>query len=410
MAKEGGYVMRVIIHTMYFLPDFGSAPILMSELASYLAQKGHNVSVITTLPIQKNEIKYKKRIYLEERRDGFLIKRFWTNSGNRPLARLLAWNFYIFWTVLNIARIQKGDILFLRLPPLQLGLTGILAKRLKGTKIIVNVQDIHPDLVIESGNLKNPFIIKIAKYFEKWVYRNSDILVVISEGFKKNLEDKGVNPEKTKVIPNWVDTDFLKPLPKNNSIAKKFSLDNKFVIMYSGTITVSGFLSLERVLDVAYLLKEERDILFVVVGEGLKKQSLQEKADKLALRNVMFLPFQPYSEVPYLLASADVLIVPLDESKSSLSVPSKLYSCMAARKPILGLADSSSEVAKIIIDANCGVCVQPHDIEGIVKAITELKKFHDYRETLSMNARKYAVENFSKNRILQIYETLISSL
>jgi colanic acid biosynthesis glycosyl transferase WcaI len=234
--------------------------------------------------------------------------------------------------------------------------------------------------------------------------------VVISEGFKENLLNKDVNPQKLKVIPNWVDTDFLSPLPKDNPVAQEFSLADKFVVMYSGTITLSSYLTLERILEAATRLKNDRDIIFAIVGEGMKKQSLEEKADQLGLKNVRFLPFQPYEDLPYLLASSDVLLVPLDKEKSDLSVPSKLYNFMAAGRPILGLADGLSEVARIISETNCGMSVNPEDVKGIAETIQSLKNSKSRCAELGAYGRKHAVENFAKDKVLKMYEDVMSSL
>jgi colanic acid biosynthesis glycosyl transferase WcaI len=401
--------MKVSIHTMYFLPDSGSAPILMNELASYLASRGHRVEVVTTIPRERGR-EYKGRLYSSEFNNGFQVKRFWTNATPHPIGRLIAWNIYTLWTLFHMLNFRQGDILFLRLPPLQLGFMGFLAKRVKAAKILLNVQDIHPDLSIESGILKNSLGIKLAKKFEKWVYQNSETIIVISEGFKKNLLEKGVSPEKLQVIPNWVDTDFLRPLPKENFLARKYSLAGKFVIMYSGTISISSNLAMEKILEAANLLKKENDILFAIVGDGIKKENLQEKRDRLGLHNVVFLPFQPYKDLPYLLASSDILLVPLDKEKSHLSVPSKLYNFMAAGRPILGLADSDSEVASVIKETKCGVCIEPKEARKIAETIADLKNSKYSLEAIGLNGRRYAVENFRKERVLKIYEDLISSM
>lgn len=236
---------------------------------------------------------------------------------------------------------------------------GWLAKKLRGAKILLNVQDIHPDLSIESGILKQGFLIRLALGFERWVYDKADKIVVISEGFKTNLLAKGVALEKLNVIPNWVDTDILKPYPKDNPIARKFGLSSKFVAMYSGTISISSNVALELILEAAVLLKDDPKIQIVIIGEGLKKPDLEARARSLGLDNVRFLPFQPYSDLPFSLSAADVLIVPLDKEKSHLSVPSKLYNFMAAGRPILGLAVEDSEIARIIEETKCGVCVPP---------------------------------------------------
>jgi len=285
-----------------------------------------------------------------------------------------------------------------------------LTKKLKKVKIVLNVQDIHPDLSIESGILKNSLAIKLAKGFEKWVYKNSEKIIVISEGFRRNLLEKGMEPSKLQVIPNWVDTDFLRPLPKDNLLARKFSLAEKFVIMYSGTISISSNLALEGILRAANLLRNDKDVVFAIVGDGLKKKTLEEKSNEMGLTNVLFLPFQAYRDLPFLLASSDVLLVPLDKEKSELSVPSKLYHFMASGRPILGLADGSSEVAGMIAKTGCGVCLAPEEFEKIADSIVAMKNCREYGEAMASKGRTYAIENFSKERILKIYEDLLSSL
>lgn len=401
--------MKILLHTMYYLPDFGSAPILMNELAVHLAAAGHEVEVVTTLP-RTRSAEFPARLYSRDRSGGFTVKRFWTNAAPHALGRLLAWNIFTAGALLNLLSVRKGDLLFLRTPPLQLGVPAFWAKALRGTRTLVNVQDIHPDLAIESGILRNPAGIRFAKALERWVYGLADRVVVISEGFKRNLLAKGVPEPKLEVIPNWVDTDFLKPLPKDNAVSRKLGLRDKFVVMYSGTVSISGNRALERVLEAAKALASERDVLFVIVGEGLKKGALTARAAALGLDNVAFLPFQPYRDLPALLASSDVLLVPLDEEKSQLSVPSKLYNFMAAGRPILGLTTPGSEVAAILRATGGGMSVPPADVEGIGRAVVELKRSPDARRAAAGKARDFVVRAFAKDRILRSYEETLRSM
>ena len=395
---------------MYYLPEFGSAPILMNELASFLSSRGFDIEVVTTIPRPPHHKNFRGRIYQKELDNGFSIKRFRTNFSVHHIGRLIAWSIYTGFSMLNLLTVKKGDVLFLRLPPLQLGVTGFFAKKLRGAKILLSVQDIHPDLSIESGLLKKPWAIRLAKRFEKWIYRNSDEIVVISEGFKQNLEEKDVNSAKIKVIPNWVDTEKLQPLPKKNPLSQKLSLEKTFVVMYSGTISLSSYLSLEKVLEAASVLKNEVGLSFVIVGEGLKKPDLVQKAKNLELDNVIFLPFQPYEDLPNLLAASDILLVPLDKEKTQLSVPSKLYNYIAAGRPILGLTDSTSEVARIINEAKCGLSAEPDDVTLIVKHILDMKNSPEKCEKFGQNARKYCIEFYSKDKVLRMYESSIVTL
>jgi len=394
---------------MYFLPDFGSAPILINELASDMAARGHDVEVVTTLPRQRTP-ELKRLFFSHRKMNGFIVKRFWTNTAPHPIARLAAWNIYTAGTILNALTLKKGDIIFLRTPPLQLGLTGFLAAKLRGVRVVLNVQDIHPDLSIESGILRNRAAICFAQALEKWVYRISDHIIVIGDGFLKNLLDKGVPRKKMSIIPNWVDTDFLKPLSKDNPVSRKYGLHNRFVIMYSGTISISSNRALEKVLEAAKSLREDKDVVFVIVGEGLKKEELQKRSDELRTNNVRFLPFQPYEDLPRLLASSDVLLVPLDKEKSQMSVPSKLYNFLAAGRPILGLAPLDSEVASLIREIRCGDVVLPDHVDAVREMVLRLKGDPDARWEMGSNARRYVVDNFARKMAMDRYEALLESV
>ncbi len=401
--------MKIFIHTMYYLPDFGSAPILMDELAAHLAAAGHEVEIVTTMP-RRRGAEFRGLFYSRREDRGFVVKRFWTNSAPFPLGRLLAWNIYTAGALLNLLAVRKGDLLFLRTPPLQLGVPAFWAKAVRGARVLVNVQDIHPDLAIESGILKSPAGIRFAKALEKWVYGLADKIVVISDGFARNLRDKGVPAAKIEVLPNWVDTDLLKPAPKDNPVSRRHGLHDKFVVMYSGTVSISSNSALERVLEAAELLGGDPDVLFVIVGEGLKKEALRKRAASLGLKNVAFLPFQPYGDLPDLLASADVLLVPLDKEKSHLSVPSKLYTFMAAGRPILGLADPDSEVAALLGERECGLAVPPDAAAAVAEAVRTLKRSPEMRRRLGGNAREHVVGQFARDKILGAYDKLLRSM
>ncbi|HSA94595.1 MAG TPA: glycosyltransferase family 4 protein [Acidobacteriota bacterium] len=401
--------MKIFLHTMYYLPDFGSAPILMDELARYLAGAGHKVEVVTTMPRERGEA-FRGLFYSRREADGFTVKRFWASRSPRPLGRLLAWNIYAAGALANLWAVRPGDVLFLRTPPLQLGLPAFWARTLGRARVLVNVQDVHPDLAIESGLLRDPVGIALARALERWVYGIADRIAVISDGFARNLRAKGVPEAKLAVLPNWVDTDFLKPGQKDNPVARRHGLAGKFVVMYSGTISISSDRTLGRALEAARSLAAEREILFAVVGEGLKKEALRERAEALGLENVVFLPFQPYEDLPDLLASSDVLLVPLDRAKSDLSVPSKLYTFMAAGRPILGLAAPGSEVARILQENACGVAAAPDDPDEIAAAVRALAAAPERRRALGANARAYVVERFAKDMILRSYDHLLRSL
>jgi len=402
--------MKILIHTMYYLPEMGSAPILMDELAASLAARGHEVEIVTTIPRPPHNHGYEGRLYVRETRNGVRVKRFPTNFTTHHIGRLIAWTIYTLATFWNLRTVRRGDVVFLRLPPLQLGLTGILARRLRGARVVLNVQDIHPDLSIESGLLRHPLAIKAARRFEKAMYDGCDHIVVISEGFKKNLLAKGVSPEKIAVLPNWVDTDLVRPLSKDNPVSRRYGLQDVFTVMYSGTISISSYETLVWILEAARLLGEGSGLRIVIVGDGFKSADLKAKAVELRLRNVDFLPFQPYADLPHLLAAADGLLVPLDKDKSFLSVPSKLYNFLAAGRPILGLATEASEVFQIIREADCGLCAPPDDPVRIADVFRVLQKDPARRAEMAANGRRLAEECYSRRRVIAAFEDLMARI
>ena len=402
--------MKIFIHTMYFLPEFGSAPILMNELAGSLAARGHEVEVVATLPRPPHNRGYEGRFLVRETRDGFRVNRILTNFTRHHFGRLLAWSIYTLYAMAHLVTVKRGDVVFLRLPPLQLGVAGILARYLRGARVLLNVQDIHPDLSIESGLLRNPLAIRAALAFESWIYKHHRTIVVISEGFKKNLLAKGVPAAHLTVLPNWVDTDVLRPLPKANPVARKLGLADKFTVMYSGTISISSYETLVRMLDAAARLRDDPAVRIVIVGEGFKADELKAEAARRALPNVVFLPFQPYRDLPELLAAADALLVPLDNEKSLLSVPSKLYNFMAAGRPVFGLAHQDSEVFQIIESVGCGWCAPPDDPEEIAAAIRRMKDDASGRAAMGERGRAYALAHVSRQAVVAAFEALMSEM
>lgn len=398
--------MRIAIFPMYYPPTNGSGPVLMEEFSKYLTRCGHDVTVITTQP---EKGRFRRRFFNTHKDKSLKVIRTRTYLSEKGPRRFISWMHYSTNALFASLIDGKYDIAFLRSPPPNLAITGYILNKLKGIPVVFNVQDIHPDLAINSGILTNPLAIKIAKRFEKWAYDKSNFIAVISEGFKVNLTAKGVSAKKIKIIPNWVDTDFISPLPKNNSLSQLLRLDRTFVIMHAGTLTITNHKALSGLLEACTILKK-KDTVIALVGDGLCKNDLKEKTYELKLSNIRFYPFQPQGDLPLLWASADVAVVALDPDKSESSVPSKLYNIMATGRPVLGLVNPNSETASIIKNADCGVVADPRDKMSVLKAITKLKENKKLRDKLGKNGRKEALEKYSKDVVLKKYEEFFQKI
>ena len=364
---------------------------------------------MTTLPRTRGE-EFRGLFYSRRIDGGVVVKRLWTNSAAFPLAGSSPGTSTRPGPCSTTSPSGAGTSSFCGRRPSSSASRPSSPRSFAARGSSSTSRTSIPDLAIESGILRNPAGIRFAKALEKWVYGLADTIAVISDGFARNLRSKGVPEAKLAVLPNWVDTDFLRPGPKDNPVSRRHGLDGKFVVMYSGTISISSHRALERALEAAALLAGDREILFVVVGEGLKKESLRAKAAALGLANAVFLPFVPYPELPDLLASSDVLLVPLDRDKSDLSVPSKLYTFMAAGRPILGLASPDSEVATLLRRERLRPDRAPGRPGGDRRRRADAQGRAGTTARARRQAREYVVRRFAKDAILRSYDALLSSV
>jgi colanic acid biosynthesis glycosyl transferase WcaI len=272
---------------------------------------------------------------------------------------------------------------------------GVALSRIWGSKLVISVQDIYPLAAIELGVLKNPYAIKFFEAMERWMYRKADHIVVISEGFKSNLIGKGVPPDKITIVSNWADPNFVKTGPRNESLRQTFNVGDRFTVIYSGGLTLNS--ELEPLLHAADALRNE-PFSFVIIGEGIHKPRLQQLADDLKLTNLQFRPFVPLPQYPDVLLAADVNIVTLNSRATQVSVPSKIYKQMAAGRPVIAIASSSSELARLIDAGKFGFTVSPSEPAKLVEVLRWAAAHPDEMKEMGVRARQYLLENHSRDR------------
>ena len=299
----------------------------------------------------------------------------------------------------------KQDVILTYSPPLPLGISAYLLGKLKKAPFIFNVQDIFPQSVIDLGLLKSKLLIKISELMEKFIYKKACYITVHSEGNRENIISKNINPDKVVTIPNWVDTDFIKPTKnRNNSFRTKNNLKNRFVVSFAG---VMGFAQdLDIIIQCAELLKSYKNILFLLIGDGIKKNGLIKKVNDLQLNNVRFLPLQSKEVYPLILDASDICLVTLNKSVMTPVVPSKLLSIMASGRPVVASMNLNGDAPKIIENAKCGYCVKADDTKGFSEAILKLYNTPKLRDEFGINGRKYVVEHFSRKVCIEKYEKL----
>ena len=401
--------MNILILIESFPPEIKSASHLFYELSEKLVENGHKVTVITGLPrynVSKLDKKYKRKILLREKMKGINVVRVATFPFPRSVPGARAFEQFLLTFLLFIVGLflKKKDIVLVYSPPLTLGLCAYLLKVFKKTPFIFNVQDIYPQAVIDLGLLKNRFLIKIAQIMEKFIYKKASSITIYSQGNLKYLISKGINSNKLKIIPNWVDTDLIKPEGKMNQFRNKYKLGNSFVVSFAGTM---GFAQdIEIIIESAKLLKDYRDIKFILVGEGVEKEKIQKRAGELKLKNILFLPLQTRQNYPQILAASDICLVTLKEEVKTPAVPGKIMSIMASGRPILASLFLEGDATKLIRKAGAGIVVEPKNSREFARAILKLYKNKKQRESLGKNGRRYCQKNFSLNTCVKKYMKL----
>jgi colanic acid biosynthesis glycosyl transferase WcaI len=402
--------MRILILHMRYHPDLtGTAP-LVTDLAAKLAAMGDEVTVITSMPhygLKQIASKYRGKAIHREKINGVDVWRtfVYVPPNHKGFYRSINYLSYTFMSIASGILAEGVDVILCVNPPITVGFSGWLLSLSQSAPMVLNIQDVWPDCIAIIGQLRSRWLYRLFKYLEKFLYERADRVTVLSEGMKRNLEDKKVRSSKIAVIPNWADLDAVKPMEKNNGFRSKHGLKGNFIAMFAGNI---GFISvLDTVLDAASIVKDRIDIQFLIVGEGNAKAALVEKAAELAMRNVRFLPTQAPAILPEMLAAADLSLVTLDRRLGQLNVPSKTYNIMASGRPVLAAVPADSEIARLVTEADCGITVPPEDPPALADAIVKMQDDPNELERLGKNGREYVEKHYAKDKIIRQYRDLL---
>jgi colanic acid biosynthesis glycosyl transferase WcaI len=402
--------MHILVITQYFKPESIGSPIWIHQLAVDLAHMGHRLTVLTGFPNYPQRVifdGYRGKIFMRERIDGIDVFRTYIYASPNEAIWSRALNFGSFCAsaALGGLVVPKPDVIYCIMPPLPLGLSAEFLGLFHRAPVVLNIQDIYPDIAIALGFLRRRPVIRFFQAMERFIYRWAAAIIVISEGFKENLASKGVNPYKIYVVPNWADPDFIRPAPKENSFRRQLGVGDRFTLIYSGNL---GHISnLEPVIGAAELLRDQ-PFAFVIVGDGACKAQLERRVQEKRLNNVLLLPFQPLDIYPQVLTAADMGLVTLRTQAAMASVPSKIFKIMASGRPVLAITVQGNEVHRLISEAKCGLCVPPDDPVALAEALRYAAAHRDELERMGENGRRYLETHFSRRKcVAQIEEILV---
>jgi len=316
------------------------------------------------------------------------------------LFRVLSWINYSLFAFWKMLKTDSNTVIFIVSNPPFLGFFVLLVNLVKRTRYVVLVYDIHPDILISFGVLsKNSFVAKLWKSMNRRVWSRSIAVYTIGSIMAKNLT-KQFNVERTKldyvgVIPPWADTNKIKPIDKNdNPLSSELGQESKITILYSGNMGISH--DIDSILQAAKILKNEKNIAFLLIGEGEKWQDAVDFQKDNDLSNLQVLPFQPEERLPYTMALADIALVALDEGAEGLMIPSKMFYYMAVGAAVVGICKGRSDMSEIVQNSRCGVIVEPKNPIKLAEVIRDLANNIEVLNGFKGRARTSAKESYSR--------------
>jgi colanic acid biosynthesis glycosyl transferase WcaI len=352
---------------------------------------------------------YHNSLLTREDLQGVKILRVWSyiSPSKGIWSRLLSYASFSAAAFYGGLAAGRPDLVFSYSPPLPLGISAWLLSRIWNIPWVLRVEDLYPQAAVASGILRNRAVIRFFESLAQFLYRKATHISLISLAFRESLSALGIPDVKLSIAPVWADPEQILPQRKENSFRREHGLVEKFVILYAGNLGLTS--ALEDVLLAAEVLRSNPAFRFVFVGEGVKKKELQARAAHLHLENVIFLPYQPRRRYSEMLAAADAGLVTLNKNSAGSSLPNKVFNIMASGRPVLSIAPPQCDLAQLIRHYSCGINVAPGDWQALVEAIQELRADGLKAECYGRNGRNALVENFSRSRVLQIYENLILS-
>ena len=391
---------------------------VVSAIVDGLTGAGHDVHVVTSLPWYREH-------RVEDRWRGRLVRRghhgtatvtrlhpFPTDKGNLVARALGFIGLTGLATVAGLAARGPFDGVIAVSPPLTFGAAGWLLALRHRCPLVFNVQDVFPDVAVEVGAIGSPRAIAFFRWLERATYRRADAVTVLSDDLAANVSRKidvaggtGRRPV-VRVVPNFVDTDSIRPADRMTRYRVEHGLGDRTVVMYAGNLGHSQ--SLDLVVAAADRHRDRHDLVYVVNGGGVRAGDLRAAAAQR--KNLVVVDYQPADRVPEVLASADLHLVPLRAGLGESSVPSKTYSVLAAGRPLVASIDEDSEVARVVVEAGAGLAVPPDDVEALVEAVEVLVADPERRIRMGEAGRRWAEAWRSPDQVAVTYAELVAEL
>jgi len=409
--------MKILLIHQYFLEKGDGGGSRFNEMTQVWSEQGHDITVLTGMVhynTGKKPKKYKgKYFYIDNNfyKNVDVIRCHVSESYNvNFLGRLWAYFSFVFssiWAGFFKTK-KKFDMIIVTSPPLFVGITAYVLSKFKKLPFVFEIRDLWPESAIETDVLTNKTIIKFAFWFESFIYKKAGLINVLTPAFRdKLINDKGVPKNKVIFIPNAADFTLAENISTSDFDGEKFKEElgfkHKFVITYVGAHGVANHLI--QLIEVAEKLKDT-NVIFQLIGAGMKKQELIKEVKERGLNNIYFVDSVPKAEVFKYIFASDMgasVLKKVDTFKTIYS--NKTFDYMSCKKPTLLLIDGVSR--ELVETSNCGVYAEPENINEIVEKIKWCVDNQEVLPQMGLNGYNYAKEHFDRKKLAVKYLELI---
>lgn len=405
--------MNIVYLCHYFVPEPGAPSARLYDLSRAWSQSGHEVTVITGMPNHPTgELapEYRRRMATRETLDGITVLRNWLYSTpNAGLVRktLSHLSFMFSSVLLGLPRMGAADVIIVSSPTFFSAFSAWAISRARGIPFVFEVRDLWPAVFVDLGVLTNPILIRFLEFWEMFLYRRAALIVTVTESFRQELTLRGLSADKVITVTNGSDVDFFVPGPRENNIRDELGLQGKFTVSYVGAHGISQ--GLETVMRAADRLRDEKEIVFLLVGDGAEKRDLLSLRSELDLSNVIMCPVQSRARVRAFYTASDVCLVTLrDIPLFSTFIPSKMFEIMACGIPIIGAV--LGEAREILDRSGASYLVTPEDDLALAEAIESLRAQPEARMQMGLSGRSFVSSHYDRRLQAKQYEEVLASL
>lgn len=408
---------RVLIHTLIFSPDGVSTAYLYNDIALRLQERGYEVVVLTTSPhfnivpeqVEKQPMQWKVWGFCKVSKfNGMTVLHVPQKKFKSTLLRLIG---FVYWHIVSFViglTIKHVDLILSPSPPLTVGFMNLGLAKLKGCKVIYNVQEIYPDIL----KLKGGFVQKFLSWMEHKVYNGSDAVTTIDQIFYDTIVGRFEDNSKLHIIPNFVDTDLyhsvefksLSGLRSSNG-EPLFPMTDSIKILYAGNIGHAQ--SWEPLIELADKTRD-LNVEYIVIGEGAKRGYLVEEKERRKLTNLRILPYQPRELMPAILSYSDLNFIFMSPKIDRDGFPSKVYTIMACEKPLLVVSGKDTPIINFLEDKGCAKLITNGSVEEMASWLRSVTR--EELQAMGKKGLKTIEEHYSKEIVTSMYADLVDKL